>query len=154
MRNRTIGILAHVDAGKTTLSEQILYRTGAVRALGRVDHGDTALDADEIERARGITVFCDQAAFEHNGHRYTLIDTPGHVDFSAEAERALAALDAAVLLVDASGGVRPHAVMLWRLAQKWNVPVILFLNKCDLPNADPARALDQKFEPRHVVFLL
>ncbi len=143
MRNRTIGILAHVDAGKTTLSEQILYRTGAVRALGRVDHGDTALDAAEIERARGITVFCDQAAFEHNGHRYTLIDTPGHVDFSAEAERALAALDAAVLLVDASGGVRPHAVMLWRLAQKWNVPVILFLNKCDLPNADPAHALDQ-----------
>ena len=77
MRNRTIGILAHVDAGKTTLSEQILFRTGAVRALGRVDHGDTALDVDPIERERGITVFSDQAVFEHGGHRYTLIDTPG-----------------------------------------------------------------------------
>ncbi len=143
MRNRTIGILAHVDAGKTTLSEQILYKTGAVRALGRVDKGDTALDTDQIERERGITVFSDQAVFEHGRHRYTLIDTPGHVDFAAEAERALDALDAAVLLVDASSGVRPHAVLLARLARNRNVPVILFLNKCDLPAADPARTMEQ-----------
>ena len=95
----TFGILAHVDAGKTTLSEQLLYRTGAIRSLGRVDHGDTALDANEIERSRGITVFSDQAWFELDGRRFTLIDTPGHVDFAPEAGRALLALDLAVLLV-------------------------------------------------------
>lgn len=142
-RSRSIGILAHVDAGKTTLSEQILFCTGAVRALGRVDRGDTAMDTDQIERERGITVFADQAVFEHGGRRYTLIDTPGHVDFAAEAERALAALDAAILLVDSSGGVRPHAVMLARLARKWNVPVLLFLNKCDLANSNPERTMEQ-----------
>ena len=142
-RSRSIGILAHVDAGKTTLSEQILYRTGALRALGRVDKGDTAMDTDQIERERGITVFADQAVFEHKGRRYTLIDTPGHVDFAAEAERALAALDAAVLLVDSSSGVRPHAVLLARLARKRNVPVVLFLNKCDLVNSNPERAMEQ-----------
>ena len=138
-----IGLLAHVDAGKTTLSEQILFRTGAVRALGRVDHGDTTLDADQIERERGITVFSDQAVFEHAGRRYTLIDTPGHVDFAAEAERALTALDAAVLLVDSTSGVRPHAVLLRRMAQKWKVPVLLFLNKCDLLSSDPERVIAQ-----------
>lgn len=142
-RPMSIGILAHVDAGKTTLSEQILYRTGAVRALGRVDRGDTALDTDQIERERGITVFSDQAVFEYGGSRYTLIDTPGHVDFAAEAERALAALDAAVLLVDTTSGVRPHAVMLARLARKWNVPILLFLNKCDLAASNPERAMEQ-----------
>lgn len=114
MQNRTIGILAHVDAGKTTLSEQILFQTGAIRAAGRVDRGDTVLDADPVERRRGITVFSDQAVFEHGGHRYTLIDTPGHVDFAAEAERALMALDAAILLVDASDGVKHHAAMMER----------------------------------------
>ena len=143
MRNRTIGILAHVDAGKTTLSEQILFRTGAVRSLGRVDRGDTALDADPVERERGITVFSDQAAFEHAGRRYTLIDTPGHVDFAAETERALAALDAAVLLVDSSDGVRSHAAMLARMARRRGVPVLLFLNKCDLATSDPERTLAQ-----------
>ena len=143
MRNRTIGILAHVDAGKTTLSEQILFRTGAVRSLGRVDREDTALDADPVERERGITVFSDQAAFEHAGRRYTLIDTPGHVDFAAETERALAALDAAVLLVDSSDGVRSHAAMLARMARRRGVPVLLFLNKCDLATSDPERTLAQ-----------
>jgi len=142
-RSFTIGILAHVDAGKTTLSEQILYRTGAVRSLGRVDKGDTALDTDQIERERGITVFSDQALFEHGGRRYTLIDTPGHVDFAAEAERALDALDAAVLLVDSSGGVRPHAVLLARLARRRNVPLILFMNKCDLAASNPERTMQQ-----------
>ena len=139
----SIGIFAHVDAGKTTLSEQILFKTGALRALGRVDRGDTAMDTDQIERERGITVFSDQAVFEHGGRRYTLIDTPGHVDFAAEAERAMAALDAAVLLVDSTSGVRPHAVLLARLARKWNVPVLLFLNKCDLAASNPERAMEQ-----------
>ena len=143
MRNRTIGILAHVDAGKTTLSEQILFRTGAVRSLGRVDRGDTALDTDPVERERGITVFSDQAAFMHAGRQYTLIDTPGHVDFAAETERALTALDAAVLLVDSSDGVRSHAVMLARMARRRGVPVLLFLNKCDLASSDPDRTLAQ-----------
>ena len=143
---RTIGILAHVDAGKTTLSERILYLTGAVRALGRVDRGDTVLDSDAIERARGITVFSDQADFVHNGRRYTLIDTPGHVDFAQETERALMALDAAVLMVDASDGVRPHAALLYSLARARGVPVMLFLNKCDLESADPERTLHQARE--------
>ncbi|MBQ9950974.1 MAG: TetM/TetW/TetO/TetS family tetracycline resistance ribosomal protection protein [Clostridia bacterium] len=142
-RSMSIGIFAHVDAGKTTLSEQILFKTGALRALGRVDRGDTAMDTDQIERERGITVFSDQAVFEHGGRRYTLIDTPGHVDFAAEAERAMAALDAAVLLVDSTSGVRPHAVLLARLARKWNVPVLLFLNKCDLAASNPERAMEQ-----------
>lgn len=146
MQNRTIGILAHVDAGKTTLSEQILFQTGAIRAAGRVDRGDTVLDADPVERRRGITVFSDQAVFEHGGHRYTLIDTPGHVDFAAEAERALMALDAAILLVDASDGVKPHAAMLARLARDKGVPLILFLNKCDLPAANPDGTLLQARE--------
>lgn len=143
MTNRTIGILAHVDAGKTTLSEQILFRTGALRALGRVDRGDTALDADPIERERGITVFSDQAVFEHGGRRYTLIDTPGHADFAAETERALSAMDAAVLLADASDGIRPHTALLAGLARRRDVKLILFLNKCDLPGCDVPRVLEQ-----------
>ena len=119
--SRTIGILAHVDAGKTTLSERILYETGAVRALGRVDRGSTVLDSDQIERERGITVFSDQADFFYGGRRYTLIDTPGHVDFAAETERALSALDAAILLADASDGVKPHAILLNSLARAHHV---------------------------------
>ena len=137
-RTTTVGIFAHVDAGKTTLSEQILYLSGARRSLGRVDHGDTAMDADPIERERGITIFTDQADFTWKGRAYTLIDTPGHVDFAAEAERALAALDVAVLLADASGGFKPHAAMLAGLARSRGLPLILFINKCDLPTADPA----------------
>lgn len=133
---RTLGILAHVDAGKTTLSEQILYRTGAIRALGRVDHGDTALDTDLIERERGITVFSDQAWFDWNGRRFTLIDTPGHVDFAAEAERALTALDMAVLIVDGGSGVQAHTAALFKLAQTYRVPTVVFINKTDLPSYD------------------
>lgn len=143
MRNRTIGILAHVDAGKTTLSERILYLCGAVRAPGRVDRGDTLLDSAPVERERGVTVFSDQAFFEYGGEGFTLIDTPGHVDFAAETERALSALDATVLLADASEGVRPHTAMLARLAQRHGIPIMLFLNKCDLPAANPSAALRQ-----------
>lgn len=138
----TLGILAHVDAGKTTLSEQLLYHAGAIRAAGRVDHGNTALDVDEIERERGITVFSDQAWFELDGSRCTLIDTPGHVDFMAEAERALPALDMAVLLID-GGGVQAHTVTLFRLAERYGVPLLLFINKTDLPSYDEGRILEQ-----------
>ena len=139
----TLGILAHVDAGKTTLSEQILYRTGAIRALGRVDHGDTALDTDLIERERGITVFSDQAWFDWNGRRFTLIDTPGHVDFAAEAERALTALDMAVLIVDGGSGVQAHTAALFNMAQIYRVPTAVFINKTDLPSYDQDRLWNQ-----------
>ena len=137
--SRTLGILAHVDAGKTTLSEQILYRTGAIRALGRVDHGDTALDTDLIERERGITVFSDQAWFDWNGRRFTLIDTPGHVDFAAEAERALMALDMAVLIVDGGSGVQAHTAALFELTETYGVPTVLFINKTDLASYDAGK---------------
>ena len=142
-RRISVGLFAHVDAGKTTLSEQMLFRVGVLRTPGRVDHGNTAMDTDAIERARGITVFADQAVFEHGGNLYTLIDTPGHVDFAAEAERALSALDVAVLLVDSTDGVRPHAVMLARMARQRGIPVILFLNKCDLAASNPERVMAQ-----------
>ncbi|MEE1199783.1 MAG: translation factor GTPase family protein [Christensenellales bacterium] len=140
---RCIGVLAHVDAGKTTLSEQILYQTGVLRVPGRVDHGSAALDFESVERERGITVFSGQAIFEFKGCRYTLIDTPGHVDFAPETERALDALDGAVLVVDASGRLMPHAVMLARMARNRGIPLLIFMNKCDLATADPRRVLDQ-----------
>ena len=144
---RTLGILAHVDAGKTTLSEQLLYRTGAIRALGRVDHGDTALDVNEIERSRGITVFSDQAWFELDGRRFTLIDTPGHVDFAPEAERALLALDLAVVLVDGGSGVQAHTTALFNLTETYGVPALFFVNKIDLASYDREK-LRQQMEQR------
>lgn len=140
---KVFGILAHVDAGKTTLSEQILYRTGVIRSLGRVDHGDTALDVNDIERRRGITVFSDQAWFEMDNRRFTLIDTPGHVDFAPEAERVLLALDMAVVMIDGSEGVQAHTAMLFDLTKSYDVPVVFFLNKADLPAYDAARVQKQ-----------
>ena len=136
---RTLGILAHVDAGKTTLSEQLLYRTGVIRSLGRVDHGDTALDVNDIEKQRGITVFSDQAWFERDGRRFTLIDTPGHVDFAPEAERALLALDMAVVLVDGGSGVQGHTTALFHLTDTYQVPTLFFVNKTDLTSYDAQR---------------
>ena len=147
MRARALGILAHVDAGKTTLSEQILFRTGAIRSAGRVDHGDTALDTDAIERARGITVFSDQAWFELDGRRFTLMDTPGHVDFAAEAERALLALDMAVVLVDGGSGVQAHTSALFKLTETYQVPTLFFINKIDLPSFD-AKKIAAQMETR------
>ncbi len=150
----TLGILAHVDAGKTTLSEQILYRTGAIRVLGRVDHGDTALDTDLIERTRGITVFSGQAWFEHAGQRFTLIDTPGHVDFAAEAERAMLAIDLAVLIVDGGAGVQAHTAALFELAGQYGVPTVFFINKTDLPSYDRQtvqKQIDLKLTPNTVL---
>lgn len=138
---RSIGILSHVDAGKTTLSEGILYEAGAIRSLGRVDHRDAFLDTDEQERARGITIFSKQAIFNWRGRRVTLLDTPGHVDFSSETERVLGVLDAAVLVVSAADGVQGHTCTLWKLLERYGVPVFIFVNKMDLAGADKERVM-------------
>ena len=128
-----IGLLAHVDAGKTTLSEGLLYAAGARRVLGRVDHGDAYLDTEKLERERGITIFSKQARLETEHRSVTLVDTPGHVDFGAETERVLPILDCAVLVISGTDGVQAHTLTLWRLLQRYGVPTFLFLNKMDLP---------------------
>ena len=131
-----IGVLAHVDAGKTTLSEALLYLGGVRRTLGRVDHRDAYLDTHTLERARGITIFSKQALLETESRRITLVDTPGHVDFGAEAERVMPVLDCAVLVISGTDGVQAHTVTLWQLLQRYQVPVFLFINKMDLPGTD------------------
>ena len=131
-----VGLLAHVDAGKTTLSEAMLYRAGVIRTFGRVDHGDTFLDTDAQERSRGITIFSKQAVLPLPGCTLTLLDTPGHVDFSAEMERTLQVLDCAVLIISGPAGIQSHTVTLWRLMRRYQVPVILFFNKMDVQTAD------------------
>ena len=136
MNNKTIGIFAHVDAGKTTFSEQILYNTGAIRTRGRVDDKNTLLDADAIERQRGITIFSEQAVFTYGDSRYFLADTPGHVDFSAEAERTMQILDYAILLVSAVEGIQGHTETLWNLLARYAVPTLIFINKTDRTGAD------------------
>lgn len=128
----TIGILAHVDAGKTTLSEALLYISGRIRTLGRVDHKNTYLDTNAIERERGITIFSKQARFSSESCDYILLDTPGHVDFSAETERTLALLDYAILVISGSDGVQNHTRTLWQLLDFYNVPTFIFVNKCDV----------------------
>ena len=128
----TIGILAHVDAGKTTLSEALLYISGRIRTLGRVDHKNTYLDTNAIERERGITIFSKQARFSGENCDFILLDTPGHVDFSAEAERTLTLLDYAILVISGSEGVQNHTRTLWQLLEHYGVPTFLFVNKCDL----------------------
>ena len=137
------GLLAHVDAGKTTLSEGLLYVSGARRVLGRVDHGDALLDSFTLERQRGITIFSKQARLETAHRAVTLIDTPGHVDFAAEAERVLPVLDCAVLVVSGTDGIQAHTRTLWKLLEKHRVPVFLFINKMDLPGADRETCLNQ-----------
>ena len=131
-----IALLAHVDAGKTTLSEALLYASGARRTLGRVDHGDAFLDTHSLERERGITIFSKQARFSWGGRDVTLVDTPGHVDFSAETERVLPIADCAVLVISASDGVQAHTLTLWKLLEQYRVPTFLFINKMDLPDTD------------------
>ena len=138
MKRLVLGILAHVDAGKTTLSEALLYTAGAIPALGRVDHRDAHLDTHELERARGITIFSKQALFETEQLSVTLLDTPGHVDFSAEMERTLQVLDYAILVISATDGVQAHTETLWRLLRQRQIPTFVFLTKMDLPN--PGRA--------------
>lgn len=137
-RKVVIGLLAHVDAGKTTLAESLLLQTNAIRKQGRVDHRDSFLDNDSIERARGITVLTKPAVFAYGTTSFTLLDTPGHKDLGAEAERALSALDAAVLVISASEGVQSHAKTLWKLLDLYKIPVFLFVNKIDLPH--PSRS--------------
>ncbi len=136
MKRLVIGMTAHVDSGKTTLSEAMLYTAGALRRLGRVDHGDAFLDTDPIERSRGITVFSKQAVMRLGENEYTLLDTPGHVDFSAETERALRVLDYAVLVISGTDGVQSHTQTLWRLLKRYNIPTIIFVNKMDIAFLD------------------
>ena len=133
MKHICIGVMAHVDAGKTTLLEAMLYRGGATRRLGRVDHQDAFLDTDEQERARGITIFSKQAELSLLGANITFLDTPGHVDFSAEMERTLQVLDFALLLVSGTDGVQSHTRTLWQLLRRYRIPTFLFVNKMDLP---------------------
>lgn len=136
MKKLVIGILAHVDAGKTTLAEGILYLTGSIRKLGRVDHRNAFLDTFELERARGITIFSKQAVYQHKAMEVTLLDTPGHVDFSAEMERTLQVLDYAILVISGSDGVQGHTETLWRLLKKYQIPTFLFINKMDIEGTD------------------
>ncbi len=145
IQNRHIcaGLLAHVDAGKTTLSEGMLYTSGSIRKLGRVDNQDAFLDNYELERARGITIFSKQASLQWNDLQLTLLDTPGHVDFSAEMERVLQVLDYAVLIISGADGVQGHTQTLWRLLRRYRIPVFLFVNKMDQEGTDPKALLAQ-----------
>ncbi len=139
----SIALLAHVDAGKTTLSEAMLYVSGTRRTLGRVDHRDAFLDTHSLERARGITIFSKQARMETKTREVTLLDTPGHVDFSAETERTMPVLDCAVLVISGTDGVQAHTVTLWRLLERYHVPTFLFINKMDLPGMEREKLLAQ-----------
>lgn len=143
MKRIVTGILAHVDAGKTTLSEALLYTTGNVRKLGRVDHGDAFLDTNTMERQRGITIFTEPAIIATPNLTLTLLDTPGHVDFSAEMERTLAVLDYAILVISGADGIQGHTETLWRLLKRYNVPTFIFINKMDAPAADKTKLLNQ-----------
>lgn len=136
MKRLVIGMIAHVDSGKTTLSEAMLYRSGEIRRLGRVDNGDAFLDTHSIERSRGITVFSKQAVLQYGDCSLTILDTPGHADFSAETERALQALDYAVLVISGTDGVQSHTETLWRLLARYKVPTFIFINKMDISAFD------------------
>ena len=138
-----IGLVAHVDAGKTTLSEALLYCTGVRRTLGRVDHRDAFLDTHNLERERGITIFSKQALLETERLAVTLLDTPGHADFTAEAERVMPVMDCAVLIISGTDGIQAHTATLWKLLERYQVPVFLFLNKMDLPGKEKAALLEQ-----------
>ena len=142
MKHITIGILAHVDAGKTTLSECMLYLSGRIRKLGRVDHKDAFLDTYELERERGITIFSKQAELETGNLGITLLDTPGHVDFSAEMERTLQVLDYAILVINGADGVQGHTRTLWKLLKRYQIPTFLFINKMDQVGTDKEKVLD------------
>ncbi|MCC8169355.1 MAG: GTP-binding protein, partial [Oscillospiraceae bacterium] len=132
MKRLAIGILAHVDSGKTTLSEGMLYRAGEIRRLGRVDHGDAFLDNNQIERDRGITIFSKQAVLTLDNAEFTLLDTPGHIDFSTEMERTLQVLDYAILVISGTDGVQNHTETLWKLLIRYNIPTFIFVNKMDI----------------------
>lgn len=133
---KTVGVLAHVDAGKTTFSEQLLFHTESIRAMGRVDHKNAYLDHHSIERQRGITVFADQGRIHYKGDTFTLIDTPGHVDFAAEMERAISVLDYAIMIISAVDGIEGHTETVWELLRKYHVPTFIFMNKVDRDEVD------------------
>src|SRR5690554_663726 len=149
MNKLVIGILAHVDAGKTTLSESLLYLSGKIRTLGRVDKRDAYLDNYELEKARGITIFSKQAAFAVEDTEITLLDTPGHVDFSTEMERTLQVLDYAILVISGSDGVQGHTKTLWRLLAIYQIPVFLFINKMDQAGTDKKALLTELKKQLH-----
>ena len=143
MNKLVIGILAHVDAGKTTLSESLLYLSGKLRQLGRVDNKDAYLDTFELERARGITIFSKQAVFEIGDKQITLLDTPGHADFSSEMERTLQVLDYAILVISGSDGIQGHTRTLWHLLSSYNIPVFIFINKMDQESTDQIQLMEE-----------
>lgn len=143
MKRLSIGILAHVDAGKTTLSEALLYESGNIDAMGRVDNKNAFLDTERIERERGITVFSKQAVLEYGGRILTLLDTPGHVDFTAEMERTLWVMDYAILVISASDGIQGHTMTLWRLLKQYHIPVYIFVNKMDQPGTEKSFLLKE-----------
>lgn len=143
MKKIVIGVLAHVDSGKTTLSEALLYQSGNISKLGRVDHRDSFLDTFSLERDRGITIFSKQAVLKYKDTEFTLLDTPGHVDFSAETERTLQVLDYAILVISGTDGIQSHTHTLWKLLAKYNVPCFIFINKMDLDGADKQRILKE-----------
>ena len=138
MKKIAVGILAHVDSGKTTLSEALMYSSGNITKLGRVDHRDSFLDTFSLERDRGITIFSKQAIFDLGDTHVTLLDTPGHVDYSAEMERTIQVLDAAILVVSGADGVQGHTRTVWRLLKRHHIPVFLFVNKMDQSGCDAA----------------
>ena len=140
---KTIGILAHVDAGKTTFSEQVLYHTKSIRNRGRVDHKNSFLDSHNIEKERGITIFSDGAVFEFKDNTYYLVDTPGHIDFSTEMERSIGVMDYAIVLISAVEGVQGHTETVWQLLRKYNVPTFIFINKLDRVNADKDKVINE-----------
>ncbi len=142
-KNICVALLAHVDAGKTTLSESILFLSGVIRKMGRVDNQNAFLDTHAMERARGITIFAKQAVFSFGEKSFTLLDTPGHVDFSAEMERTLQVLDYAVLIVSGADGVQGHTETLWKLLKRYQIPVFVFVNKMDQQGADPSKLLEE-----------
>ena len=140
---KTVGILAHVDAGKTTFSERALYSLGAIRTLGRVDHQNAFLDAHPLEKQRGITIFSGMAQLQLDGDELIWLDTPGHVDFSTEMERAVSVMDHAILIVSCAEGVQSHTETVWRILASYGVPTFIFLNKVDRAGADPDRVIRQ-----------
>ena len=143
MKKLVIGILAHVDAGKTTLAESLLYLTGSIRKFGRVDHKNAFLDNYDLERSRGITIFSKQAVISYKNLEITLLDTPGHVDFSAEMERTLQVLDYAILVISGSDGIQGHTETLWKLLCQYKIPTFLFINKMDLKVRDNQSLMDE-----------
>lgn len=143
MKKIAVGILAHVDSGKTTLSEALMYCSGNITKLGRVDHRDSFLDTFSLERDRGITIFSKQAVMKYNDTEFTLLDTPGHIDFSTEAERTLQVLDYAILVISGTNGVQSHTATLWKLLKRYNVPCFIFVNKMDLDGADKLAVMAQ-----------